>query len=205
MPRRLSLSCRQFRRLHAEYTDGLLSGEVTRACQAHLDGCAACERHDVMIRRSLLALQALPVVELSAGFGDRLAARLARESIDYTPAPTMGVRWGVATAILAASVALLVMAPPRSGTSNTAPHLATTAQTPVRVSTPELRAAQFSREQRTTSERVADAVERTQKATVNRAISARFEALPGEAPMRDAPLMLRTRGVRLQTVNYLGQ
>jgi hypothetical protein len=43
----------------------------------HLDECPDCARRDVWVRRSLLALQALPRIEPSADFRERLYERLA--------------------------------------------------------------------------------------------------------------------------------
>jgi len=44
--------------------------------QEHLYECKACATRDVWVRRSLLALQVLPSIELSAGFRERLYERL---------------------------------------------------------------------------------------------------------------------------------
>lgn len=116
MPCRLSFSCRQFRRQHAEYMDGYLSDEAQSACRAHRDSCPACERHDVQIRRSLIALQALPVIEPSAGFRDRLRVRLAQAALQEAPVHSRRIRWGVATAVIAASAALLLASSSRPTT-----------------------------------------------------------------------------------------
>ena len=77
MPCRPSCNCREFRRQHAEFTDGFLSMETSLAMQDHLYECPACATRDVWVRRSLLALQALPSIEPTAGFHDRLYERLA--------------------------------------------------------------------------------------------------------------------------------
>ena len=77
MPCRSSCSCRQFRRQHAEFVDGFLAEETVRAMQEHVSGCPSCATRDVWMRRSLLALQALPSIEPSAGFRERLFERLA--------------------------------------------------------------------------------------------------------------------------------
>jgi hypothetical protein len=186
MPRRLSASCRQFRRLHAEYIDGLLSTEGERACQSHLEICRVCAQQDVRMRRSLLALQALPLIEPSAGFRDRLHARLAHEPEGLEPETFRGVRWGLAGALLAASVALLMVVPshPRS--------LAPIRLVPVMARAPERVAPLPARE---VPALVGELAER----------SARFEALPGQAPLRSAPSMLRAPALRLQTVSFPGQ
>jgi hypothetical protein len=76
MPCRPSCSCRQFRRQHAEFTDGFLSVEMSCAMQEHLYQCPTCATRDVWVRRSLLALQVLPSIEPSAHFHERLYERL---------------------------------------------------------------------------------------------------------------------------------
>lgn len=81
MPFRPSSSCRRFRRLHAEFVDELLPFETQRICWRHRDECAACARHDVMVRRALLAVQVLPVIRASADFRWRLFERLRQEQI----------------------------------------------------------------------------------------------------------------------------
>jgi hypothetical protein len=77
MPRRPFSSCRQFRRQHTDFMDGFLSEGTSCDMQEHLICCPSCARHDVWMRRSLLALQALPRIEPSADFRERLYERLA--------------------------------------------------------------------------------------------------------------------------------
>lgn len=197
MPRRLSTSCRQFRRQHAEYVDGYLSDEVQRAARMHLDGCPVCARHDVQIRRSLMALQALPMIEPSAGFHDRLYERLAREELHYSPVPTRPVRWGMATAIVAASVALLFAASSRSRQSEASRPAAVLALVPARP------APQRPVPTRTASIPAANASAMT-AATAPR-LRARFEALPGQRAAPSGPFVQQGPAVRLQTVSYIGQ
>jgi hypothetical protein len=42
----------------------------------HVRHCARCARHDTLVRRSLLLVRNLPVIQPSADFGKRLEARL---------------------------------------------------------------------------------------------------------------------------------
>ena len=69
--------------------DGLLLEETARAMQEHVNDCPSCATRDVWMRRSLLALQALPRIEPSAGFRERLFSRLAIPP--FTPISTRGV------------------------------------------------------------------------------------------------------------------
>lgn len=82
---RLSLSCREFRRRHVEYVDGLLAENLRRLCDLHVDQCRNCRRHNISVRRALLALQALPAIAPSPLFGRRLCARLAHDTGHRTP------------------------------------------------------------------------------------------------------------------------
>ncbi len=197
MPRRLSSSCRQFRRQHAEFVDGYLSDEVQRAVRAHLDECPVCARQDVQIRRSLMALQALPMIEPSAGFHDRLYEKIARDELHYSPVPSHHVRWGMATAIVAASAALLLTASSRSR------QMEASRQTPVMAQAPALPVAHRPALERTASIPAVNA-SATTSATAARS-RARFEALPGQGAAPSRPLFQQGSGVRLQTVNYIGQ
>jgi anti-sigma factor RsiW len=94
MPRRPSYSCRQFRLQHVEYVDGLLPGDARNACDAHLMACPVCRRQDVQIRRSLMALQALPIIVPSPGFQARLRERIAHETLHYRRVHRGGARCG---------------------------------------------------------------------------------------------------------------
>ena len=110
MPRRPALTCRQFRDLHAEYLDEFLSEELRLAMRAHGDLCPGCATHDVRIRRSLLALQALPRIEPSADFRERLRRRLRHQQrMQSWPQPD--VRWGVTMAAGAALMPTIMATP----------------------------------------------------------------------------------------------
>lgn len=198
MPRRLSSSCRQFQRQHAEFVDGCLSDEAQRAGRAHLDECPVCARQDVQIRRSLMALQSLPMIEPSADFRDRLFDRLAREQLHYSPVPSRHVRWGMAAAIAAASVALLFAASSRSRPSD-----GSLGAVPVMAHAPVRPASQRPAPERTVNLPVAN------RSGMNTAVAprsrARFEALPGQGAMPAGPLLPHGATVRLQTVSYIGQ
>lgn len=199
MLRRLSSSCRQFRRQHAEYVDGYLSDEAQRAGRAHLDECPVCARQDVQIRRSLMALQALPMIEPSAGFHDRLYERIARDEFHYSPVPSRHIRWGMATAIVAASAALLFAASSRSRRTD-----ASRLTAPVMAFAPARPALQRPMPGRTASILAANESAVAAAATVPRS-GARFEALPGRGTALSGPLLQQGAAVRLQTVSYIGQ
>lgn len=196
MPRRLSSSCRQFRHQHAEFVDGYLSDEALRAGRAHLDECPVCARQDVRIRRSLMALQALPMIEPSAGFRDRLYERLAHDALHYSPVPSHRVRWGMATAIVAASVALLFAASSRFRQTESRP-------APVMAYAPARTEPQRPAPERAASNTAAN--ESAVSATTTTRSRARFEALPGQGIAPSGSLLQQGSAVRLQTVSYIGQ
>jgi len=195
MPRRLSSSCRQFRRQHVEFVDGYLSDEAQRAGCAHLDECPVCARHDVQIRRSLMALQSLPMIEPSAGFRDRLYERIARDEFHSVPVPSRHIRWGMTAAIVAASAVLLVAASSRPSVASRA--------VPVTAHASERAAPPRRTPERTVSLPAAN--QSGMSAPSAPRTPARFEALPGQRVAPSGPLVRREAAVRLQTVSYIGQ
>jgi hypothetical protein len=195
MPRRLSFSCRQFRRQHAEFVDGFLSEEAQRAGEEHLAECVVCAQHDVLVRRSLLALQVLPRIEPSPDFRARLAERLKHESIEK-PSRAQGVRWGMAGVIAAASVALLAASSARvrpDASLHAVPIVAQALVQPVAL-----------RPTAPAPDSVATVRTASVTATAPRTIAARFEALPGAYVERQSRAR-QGSAVRLQTVSYQGQ
>ncbi|MHB1313536.1 MAG: zf-HC2 domain-containing protein [Gemmatimonadaceae bacterium] len=211
MPRRPSLSCRQFRQLHAEYVDGYLCGERTEAMRAHGDDCAACSTLDVSVRRSLLALQTLPTIEPSADFRERLHERLELSQVtERAPrrlriqAPMRGIRWGLASVVTAASVAFLVLAAPSKTGRPVSPRPAPTlarASMPAAPALPVARVAPVL----TVPAPVAPARVDVVNYAAQPAESFRFEALPGVTAVRRSPSMLASPSVRLQLASFSGQ
>ena len=70
------MDCREFRRNHVAFVDDLLPGIDLVRMQRHVLECAACARHDTMIRRALLVVRNMPRIEPSSDFSERLHARL---------------------------------------------------------------------------------------------------------------------------------
>jgi len=184
--------------MHAEYTDGFVSAEDELACRAHLDECSACAGYDVQVRRSLLALQVLPRIEPSAGFREGWLKRLARERLSFTPPRPLGVRWAVAGAILAASAAVLIAGLKGTRPLEPARHVpafALAAERTTEMGPNATAAGSVLFAERTVSLPAVDSA----------TISARFEGLPGQVPLRAAPSARQGSAVRLQTVSYPGQ
>lgn len=211
MPRRPSLSCRQFRQLHAEYVDGYLCVEQSRAMRSHGDDCPACSRLDVQIRRSLLALQTLPTIEPSADFRERLHERLVLSQLTERRAstqrpmrmpmrmPTRDVRWALASVVTAASVVFLMLAA-QSRTVHPVESRPTLARAPEPAApmTPIATPAPIP---------TAPIPARTAPITYasRPAETFRFEALPGVSVVRRSPSLLASPSVRLQLASLTGQ
>src|SRR5262245_31375863 len=103
------MDCKEFGRLHSGFLDDTLPGVERAAMREHLSSCERCARKDAEVRRALLVLKNLPPIEVSAGFQDRLRARIAAESAAPAkqPAPTAEVglmKWAAAAALLIAVV-----------------------------------------------------------------------------------------------------
>jgi hypothetical protein len=213
MPRRPSLSCRQFRQLHAEYVDGFLCVERSQAMRSHGDDCPACAALDVQVRRSLLALQTLPTIAPSADFRERLHKRLVLSQLTER-APTRArmrarmrvrmrvrrrvsmreIRWGLASVVTAASVAFLVLAAPSKLTRPVELR-------PALVHAPEPAAPM--------APKPTELPESARTAPITFAArpaeTLRFEALPGVTAVRRSPSMLASPSVRLQLASLTGQ
>lgn len=71
------MDCHFFRKNHLAYLDDTLPGDVMARAQRHVLACDPCAAHDTLIRRSLMVVRSMPVIEPSAAFQSRLQARLA--------------------------------------------------------------------------------------------------------------------------------
>ena len=71
------MDCREFRNKHVAFVDDLLSAVEMDAMRRHATACSRCARLDTAIRRSLLLIRNLPLIEPSADFQRRLNARIA--------------------------------------------------------------------------------------------------------------------------------
>ncbi len=177
--------------------------------QAHLEMCPDCATRDVRVRRSLLALQVLRPVEPSADFRRRLYERLAQELPELPVTRPSGVRWGVASIVVAASLVLLAIGGARTGLhlTNPVPRIPVLALSPSGMAlagpAPTLAPIQpaptpvliepvptpVSIEPRRPSERP----------------TPRFEAVANAGSMRRVQARPTLQAVRLQTTSYLGQ
>ena len=75
------MDCREFRDKHASYVDLMCSALEENEMREHARRCPKCSRHDTVVRRSLLLVRNLPVIEPSAHFRERLDARLRASTV----------------------------------------------------------------------------------------------------------------------------
>lgn len=62
--------------MHVGFVDDTLPGIQMQAMQQHLRACHRCARHDIAVRRGLMVVRSLPMLEPSPDFMERLNARL---------------------------------------------------------------------------------------------------------------------------------
>jgi len=101
------MRCAEFRDLHCAYVDDTLAGVELVRMQRHLAECSACAAMDARVRRSLMAIHALPLIEPSAEFTRRLDARLAECRAQRNLPPTGASFRTVAAVGALASLAML--------------------------------------------------------------------------------------------------
>lgn len=66
------MTCRECLQRYSDFLDETMTaGEMAR-CRAHLERCTSCARYHRVMRNGLELVRALPPVEPSAEFGDRL-------------------------------------------------------------------------------------------------------------------------------------
>lgn len=70
------MDCREFRKQHFAYLDDTLPGDTMAEAQRHVMACDNCAAHDSMVRRSLMLVRNMSVIEPSAAFRQRMQARL---------------------------------------------------------------------------------------------------------------------------------
>ena len=76
------MDCREFRKQHFAYLDDTLPGNDMSAALRHVMACDSCAAHDSMVRRSLMLVRNMQVIEPSAAFRARMQARLAETRAD---------------------------------------------------------------------------------------------------------------------------
>jgi len=101
------MDCREFCDQHLAFVDDTLAGIELVRMQRHLLECESCAKHDAKIRRALLLFRNLPSIEPSAGFSQRLEARLRTCEYDNLFATTQrNLRRGAIAATIASVLML---------------------------------------------------------------------------------------------------
>ena len=104
------MDCKRFREQHACYVDDTLPGVAMEHMSEHRARCAPCSAHDTRVRRALMIARSAPVVQPSAEFRRRLAARIDEERA--APRPRDRARRDperVFSALLAAAAAAVLL------------------------------------------------------------------------------------------------
>lgn len=70
------MNCNEFRKQHCLFVDDTLPGIDIVRMQRHLNECTSCAEIDVKIRRSLLLVRNIRTIHPSAGFAEKLEAKL---------------------------------------------------------------------------------------------------------------------------------
>ncbi len=104
------MNCREFRKKHLAFVDGMMNDWQTGEMYGHLGHCERCERLDIAVRRGLLVARNLPLIQPSRDFMPRLEARLREQHRVLAPPSRHGkvAQMGVAVAALAVISAVAV-------------------------------------------------------------------------------------------------
>ena len=101
------MDCRNFCDQHLAFVDDTLAGIELVRMQRHIAECESCAKHDAKIRRALLLFRNLPSIEPSAGFSQRLEARLRSSQNDDRFVTTQdNLRRGAIVATIASAMML---------------------------------------------------------------------------------------------------
>jgi hypothetical protein len=134
------MDCKEFREKHAQYVDLMCSAFEENEMRDHARRCPKCSRHDTVVRRGLMLVRSLPVIEPSRDFQRRLDARLRATTRDVVTTRTrMQPSFGAFAAVAAAVVLITYLATGLSTRTSEPLQLA-----PVVASLPELEPAQVA-------------------------------------------------------------
>jgi hypothetical protein len=111
------MDCRGFRKQHFAYLDDTLPGDDMAAAQRHIMGCDSCAAHDSMVRRSLMLVRNMSVIEPSLEFRQRMQLRLSearaessREKVQlHAHAEHMTLRPGMKQPVIFTAIAVAAM------------------------------------------------------------------------------------------------
>jgi len=113
------MDCREFRKQHFAYLDDTLPGDEMAAAQRHVMACDSCAAHDTMVRRSLMLVRNMAVIQPSADFRERMQARLnearaetqrerfRQAELEANPATRSAIRQPVVLSAVAAGMLIM--------------------------------------------------------------------------------------------------
>ena len=98
--------CTEFLERHSEFRDGLITApRELRRFARHMAHCTSCRRYDATVRQAVQALHSASPIALSAGFRQRLDARIA---VERRRKPRPPARSGVSAAMLVLAALVLL-------------------------------------------------------------------------------------------------
>lgn len=93
-----TMRCKEFLERHSEFRDGLITTpRDVRRFARHMAHCASCRRYDATVRQAVQVLHSTSPITPSAGFRQRLDARLA---VERRRVPRPPARSGFSAALL---------------------------------------------------------------------------------------------------------
>ena len=99
------IDCNTFIARYSDFRDGDLSWAESVEMEAHVDDCPACAHYDRVLRRGTDVFRALPELEVSDDFGDRLRWRLYQADDEMRRARSGAPAQAAGTLAIAAAVA----------------------------------------------------------------------------------------------------
>src|ERR1700741_2452703 len=106
------MDCQTFLAGYSGFRDGYVSEDEREALRAHAETCERCARYDRVVGRGVLLYRALPELEVSEDFGERLGHRLYHEDMERAQARRFATPGAaLATAAIAAGIALFAWVP----------------------------------------------------------------------------------------------
>ncbi len=105
------IDCNTFIARYSELRDGDLSWAEREEMEAHVDDCEACARYDRVLQRGTDVFRALPELEVSDDFGDRLRWRLYQADHEMRRERSAAPAQAAGTLAIAAAVAFAAWVP----------------------------------------------------------------------------------------------
>lgn len=105
------MTCQEFHSHQSDYLDGVLDEAASARCRAHMACCVSCARRERVVQESLSLLSALPAVEPSENFQDRLEHRLLHLQDEMARHDRFAGSGALATLAIATAIAAVAWGP----------------------------------------------------------------------------------------------